>query len=96
MIISKDIIYFNSEPRLYELEKSGKKSNTLRLMNSDESDLFDYNKYIIKYITICESNTQPVNKFTRTLTNICDVSFIFMELICGTTAHIFSWNSEEK
>uniref|UniRef100_A0A6M3M9K4 Uncharacterized protein n=1 Tax=viral metagenome TaxID=1070528 RepID=A0A6M3M9K4_9ZZZZ len=95
MIIKKDTIYFKSEPKLYELEESGKKSNTLRLMNSDETDRFWEYRNIIKFITICEGNIKPVKKFTRTITNVCDVSFIFTKLFYGDTAYLFSWNSEE-
>ena len=64
----KNFIEFKSIPEMFEKEKSGRKPNTLRIVNLDDErfDLLKDKK--VSHITI--QNTETKEEFTRKITDI--------------------------
>ena len=82
MRVSEDraTIFFKSNPRFYDLEKSGLKCNTVRELNWSDKMLFDDAEPYIE--SICIINSKTGEKFYKALTNISEWSGIY----------IFSWH----
>jgi len=81
------LIIFKSEPRFYELESSGKKSNTIRTLNRSE-----YNEMLIHPPTHIRIFLKGAPKrdvfFTRKIT---DVMYVGSNAIADTYTMLFSW-----
>jgi hypothetical protein len=87
VVVQGDAIIFGSDPKLYELEKSGKKPNTVRALDllGKAHVLNTPPKMIIVFIRGVEGK-----EFTRDLT---DISFVdAYELADGRELCVFSWN----
>jgi len=82
--------YFKSDVKMYELETSGAKRNTVRVLNNSEYNSFIDNKQLSPRICIGCGN----NSFIFQLTSIEDItSYITAGLDANTNKHIiiFSW-----
>ena len=89
IIFDGSTILFKSDLDFYLKEKSGLKSNTLRLLSKDE--LFLYNIKNLTHIRISESSESDCTEFfTRHITDISTVGEV-----AGKDLFLFSWNSNE-
>lgn len=90
MKIRGNTIYFTSSPLYFWREMTGNKSNTIRMLSTDENEEFiswaEYNKH--KYINICRSDDTR-KEFTRAITDITKIG----ELL-GNTIYVISWRGE--
>jgi len=95
MKVKDDLIMFKSDPEMFEKEKDGRKSNTVRWSyDADEiacMTIFarDFKKGCQKYIQI--ENSETGETFVRKLTDITlltDISFY-------GGVYIFSWSMKE-
>jgi len=65
-----ETITFESVPAVFEKEKTGKKSNTVRRLNTEDSKQFHEAEPYIK--TICIENTETGERFYRQRTDITE------------------------
>ena len=88
MKIDGDTIIFKSARKEFAVEQSGEKSNTVRVLHSDELDELKYSTTPTHIRIVCANN--PDQMFTRRLTNIMKIG----ELL-GGKIYVFSWSSIE-
>ena len=81
-------VVFRSTSKMYALEKSGKRPNTVRLLDRDDVEDLLLGKSEPSYIVIRNSVTEQ--QFERELTNISVIGEL-----CGKTIVVFSWRHEE-
>jgi len=82
-------VVFKSDTNMYVLEESGKKPNTVRLLDRDEVKKLELGTDSEpKHITIKHESTGM--RFGRELTNISVIGEL-----CGKTIVVFSWKHEE-
>ncbi len=90
MRIEGNTVIFRSYPSMYEKEESGKKPNTVRILDSYEASQVFENWEKLKYIRIMEEGRHTRSRsFTRELTDITEVG----ELL-GKEVFVFSWRHE--
>ncbi len=65
-----ETIIFKSVPAMFEKEKTGKKSNTVRRLNTEDSKQLHEAEPYLK--TICIKNTETGETFHRKLTDITE------------------------
>ena len=91
MEIEGDTVIFKSYREQFLKERKGLKPNTVRKI--DESEVFDWTKFMVEWKTgtpkkvkiVCEFNLMFTDSFTRTIT---DITFY-------DGVEIISWNSNE-
>ncbi len=88
MKIDGDTIIFKSNRKEFDVEESGEKSNTVRILDGDELDKLKQSTTPKHIRIICANN--PEQMFTRRLTNIMKIG----ELL-GAKILIFSWSGVE-
>jgi len=91
MKIEGDVIEFVSASQYYELEASGQKSNTVRLLSKSEFGELAENRRSLKKIRIVHSEHPRVFIVERKLTDISRIG----ELV-GHYLVVFSWRHEEQ
>ena len=85
-----DVIEIEVNNNIYELEKSGKKSNASAFLSKEEHHtiLNSDPEYII-----IKNKANPVEKFIRKLT---DVTYLCISSINNNAVYVFSWDPFKK
>jgi len=81
-------VVFKSEKKMYDLEKSGKKTNTVRVLDRDEMEKLRLSESTPTRIVIKNAVTE--RGFERDITDISVIGEL-----CGKTIVVFSWKHEE-
>ncbi len=102
MKVEGDIVIFKSDSYFYKLEKSGLKSNTIRLLSREERRQIkpDEDTYEVEHIkririetnrTLGQSQRKELEPFERKLTSIEQIGALL-----GRYLYVFSWRHEEE
>jgi hypothetical protein len=85
MKLKNKTVIFRSNNKLYPLEKSGIKPNTVRILTSIESQKLIHTQP--KHIRIdCEADS-----FTRKIIDITNITAIFRDYIQSDMVYVISW-----